>query len=228
MKSTEQLIRENNVKALRLNNTDRVIFENYMNYIRADLRVNPHDTELLLNKILKHLLQAEDTGMHAMDFFEHDPKQHAKNKIKTMPNHTFQNIFQYFTRHCLLLIGLFCFFKGFLGFFMGEQRLYFFSFPITIVTAMFIIGLFIWTIFKTIQLQCFSKSNWIWIFTYASVIGLIVALFYVIFIPQSFLAFGPSIIIGNWTFIIISLIMIPLALYIEHRLNEHDNTSVML
>ncbi|MGO3725734.1 MAG: DUF1129 family protein, partial [Staphylococcus carnosus] len=32
-KSTEQLMRENNVKSLQLNNTDREIFENYMTYI---------------------------------------------------------------------------------------------------------------------------------------------------------------------------------------------------
>ena len=33
MKSTAKLARENNVKSLRLNNTDREIFENYMTYI---------------------------------------------------------------------------------------------------------------------------------------------------------------------------------------------------
>ena len=33
MKSTAQLTKENNVKALRLNNTDREIFENYMTYV---------------------------------------------------------------------------------------------------------------------------------------------------------------------------------------------------
>ena len=56
MKSTAQLTKENNVKALRLNNTDREIFENYMTYVRADLRVNPHDSELMLNRTLKHLI----------------------------------------------------------------------------------------------------------------------------------------------------------------------------
>ena len=62
MKSTAQLTKENNVKALRLNNTDREIFENYMTYVRADLRVNPHDSELMLNRTLKHLIRAGDTG----------------------------------------------------------------------------------------------------------------------------------------------------------------------
>ena len=57
MKSTAKLARENNVKSLRLNNTDREIFENYMTYIR-DLRVNPHDSEVMLSRILKRLLEA--------------------------------------------------------------------------------------------------------------------------------------------------------------------------
>ena len=58
MKSTAKLARENNVKSLRLNNTDREIFENYMTYIR-DLRVNPHDSEVMLSRILKRLLEGE-------------------------------------------------------------------------------------------------------------------------------------------------------------------------
>lgn len=87
-KSTEQLMRENNVKSLHLNNTDREIFENYMTYIRADLRVNPHDSEVMLNRILKHLLKAENKGMLAMDFFDHNPKAHAIRTIKELKNET--------------------------------------------------------------------------------------------------------------------------------------------
>ncbi|MEJ7217771.1 hypothetical protein WL198_13205, partial [Staphylococcus caprae] len=74
MKSTAQLAKENNVKSLRLNNTDREIFENYMIYIRSDLSVNPHDSEVMLNRILKHLISAEGKGMLAMEFFNHNPK----------------------------------------------------------------------------------------------------------------------------------------------------------
>ena len=81
MKSTATLARENNVKSMRLNNTDREIFENYMTYIRADLRVNPHDSELMLNRILKELLAAEKDGTLALEFFDHDPKAHAKNNL---------------------------------------------------------------------------------------------------------------------------------------------------
>ncbi len=70
MKSTAKLARENNVKSLRLNNTDREIFENYMTYVRADLRVNPHDSELMLNRILKQLLVAEQEAYIGFRIFQ--------------------------------------------------------------------------------------------------------------------------------------------------------------
>ena len=48
-----------------------------MTYMRSDFRVNPHDTELIINRILKQLLSAEQHGLLALDFFNHDPKAHA-------------------------------------------------------------------------------------------------------------------------------------------------------
>ncbi|MDT4065646.1 hypothetical protein RPP51_10285, partial [Staphylococcus aureus] len=131
MKSTAQLTKENNVKSLRLSNTDREIFENYMTYMRSDFRVNPHDTELIINRILKQLLSAEQHGLLALDFFNHDPKAHAIKELKAMPNETFKNIFKYIYQHIVLLIGIVSFLKGFLGFFMEKNgsNLYFVSFP---------------------------------------------------------------------------------------------------
>lgn len=161
MKSTAQLTKENNVKSLRLSNTDREIFENYMTYMRSDFRVNPHDTELIINRILKQLLSAEQHGLLALDFFNHDPKAHAIKELKAMPNETFKNIFKYIYQHIVLLIGIVSFLKGFLGFFMEKNgsNLYFVSFPFSVVVGFFIVFLFIWFSFKTIQLQCFNNSN---------------------------------------------------------------------
>ena len=34
----------------------------------------------MLNRILKHLIR-EDKGMLAMEFFDHDPKAHAKKNL---------------------------------------------------------------------------------------------------------------------------------------------------
>ena len=78
----------------------------------------------MLNRILKHLLKAENKGM-AMDFFDHNPKAHAIRTIKELKNETVQNIFKYIWHHILFLLGIFCFFKGFIGFFIGENRFIF-------------------------------------------------------------------------------------------------------
>lgn len=229
MKSTAQLTRENNVKSLRLNNTDREIFENYMTYVRSDLRVNPHDSEIMLNKILKTLLKAQNDGMSALDFFNHNPKAHAEKEIKSLPNETIKNIFRYIYQHFILLIGIFCFCKGFIGFFIGgnSNRLYIYSFPFTLLVGLFIIFLFIWVIFKSVQLQCFNHSNWVWSLTYLVIGILFVSLFYVFFIPQSFFDIGPYINITNWNFIILSALIIPIALFIDHhKNNKNTNTSL--
>ena len=55
-----------------------------MTYIRSDLSVNPHDSEVMLNRILKHLISAEDKGMLAMEFFNHNLKCTLKT-IKRAP-----------------------------------------------------------------------------------------------------------------------------------------------
>ena len=76
MKSTAQLTRR-----IMLNLYDLTIpIVRYLKttYIRADLSVNPHDSELMLNRILKHLIRAEDKGMLAMEFFDHDPRHMLK------------------------------------------------------------------------------------------------------------------------------------------------------
>ena len=191
--------------------------------------MNPHDSEVMLNRILKHLISAEDKGMLAMEFFNHNPKMHAKKQLKELPNETVKNIFKYIYQHFVLLIGIFCFLKGFIGFFIGgdSNYLYLYTFPITVIIGLFIIFLFIWMIFKTIQLQCFNNSNWVWLLTYAVIALLIVALFYVFFIPQSFLAFGPFINVSNWSFIIISIIITPISFYIDHHYFNKDANTIM-
>ncbi len=83
MKSTAQLTKENNVKSLRLSNTDREIFENYMTYMRSDFRVNPHDTELIINRILKQLLSAERTWFISLRFFQSRSKSTCNKRTKS-------------------------------------------------------------------------------------------------------------------------------------------------
>ncbi|MBI5973996.1 hypothetical protein [Staphylococcus canis] len=215
MKSTHELMKENNVKSLRLNNTDRQIFESYMTYVRADMRVNAYDSEVVLQRILGHLLEAEDEGTHAMDFFNHDPKRHAIETIKALPNQTFKNIFRYIYQHFIFLLAVFCFLKGFLGFFIQDTRIFVYTFPITFIVGVFATFLFIWGCFKMIQLQAFNYSRWSWLFGYLLLIAMAVFMFNIFFFPQTYLQFGPYIRIHHWFFILASFLIIPIAVYRE-------------
>ena len=61
---------------------------------------------------------------------------------------------------------------------------------------------------------------------YGVIALLLVALFYV-FYSTIILAFGPYINVSNWTFIIIAIVITPIAFYINHHFyNKDANTRV--
>ncbi|WP_243832044.1 DUF1129 family protein [Mammaliicoccus fleurettii] len=216
-KSTRDLIIENNVKRLRLNSHDREVYENYITYVRANLSINEHDSEKMLLNILNHLLSAEKDGMHAMEFFDHDPKQHADNMIKNMPNRTFQNIFKFIGLHILMLLGVFSFIRGFTGFFTQIEYTYLYTFLITFVTGFTMIFIFIWMIFKVVQIRIYSESNWTTTITNILISGTFVLTILAFYLPGFYLQLGPKIYTSNWAYIIIALILTPLGLYIDHH-----------
>src|SRR5699024_4315983 len=107
------------------------------------------------------------------------------------------------------------------------KRLYLYSFPLILFVGIAIIFFFIWMLFKTVQIRCFSTSHLSWVLTYLVLLLSVCGIFYVFFIPQTFLTVGPYIFISNWTFIIISFIFIPTALYIDHHFtNKNTNASL--
>src|SRR5699024_8679790 len=114
-----------------------------MSYVRADLSVIIHDSELMLYRVLNQLLVVEMYRTLAMVFFYHDPKAHAKRELIRLPNETIRNIFKYIMRHIMLFVGVFCFLKGFAGFFIGAKRLYLYTFPLTLIVGIAIIFFFI-------------------------------------------------------------------------------------
>ncbi len=53
-----------------------------MTYMRSDFRVNPHDTELIINRILKQLLSAE-TWFISLRFFQFTTKSTCNKRTKS-------------------------------------------------------------------------------------------------------------------------------------------------
>ena len=170
----------------------------------------------MLNRVLNQLLEAEKDGTLAMEFFDHDPKAHAKRELRRLPNETIRNIFKYIMRH-IMLLWVFLFSQRVCWIFIGAKRLYLYTFPLTLIVGIAIIFFFIWMLFKTVQIRCFNTSHLSWLLTYLVLLLSVCGIFYVFFIPQMFLTVGPYLLISNWTFIIISFIFIPIALYIDHH-----------
>src|SRR5699024_8004468 len=81
-----------------------------------------------------------------------------------LPNETIRNIFKYIMRHIMLFVGIFCFLKGFAGFFIGAKRLYLYTFPLTLIVGIAIIFFFICMLFKTVHICCFYYSHFAWFF----------------------------------------------------------------
>lgn len=216
-KSTRDLIIENNVKRLRLNSHDRELYENYSTYVRANLSINEYDSEKMLLDILNNLLEADKEGMHAMEFFNHNPKQHADKMINNMPNRTFQNIFKFISLHILILLGVFSFIKGFVGFFTQVEYTYLYTILITILTGFTMIFFFIWILFKVVQIRIYSESNWVTLITNILISGSFILTIIAFYLPAYYLQIGPKIYTSNWLFIIISFILTPLGLYIDHK-----------
>src|SRR5699024_12714262 len=131
-----------------------------------------------------------------------------KRELRRLPNETIRNIFKYIMRHIMLFVGIFCFLKGFAGFFIGAKRLYLYTFPLTLIVGIAIIFFFIWMLFKTVQIRCFNTSHLSWLLTYLVLLLSVCVIFYVFFIPMMFFIVGPYLLICDCTFIFYSFLFI--------------------
>lgn len=67
-RTTKQLVKENNEKRRQLNEADLEVYEDFLLYVRTDLRVNEHESEVILMDVLDHLLEAVSNGTTAIEF----------------------------------------------------------------------------------------------------------------------------------------------------------------
>lgn len=93
-RTTKQLIEDNNIKRKQLNEEDLKVYENFLLYLRTDLRVSEHETEVILMDVLDHLLESVSNGSSAIEFFGHDVKGHADEILKALPNESRKAIFK--------------------------------------------------------------------------------------------------------------------------------------
>ncbi|MFS0788310.1 DUF1129 family protein [Shouchella sp. 1P09AA] len=85
MTHTETLIEANNKKREALTEENKRIYEDFLMYLRTDIRIAEQEAEEVLMDILDHLLDAEKEGKSAHHLFGDDPKAYAEELIAYLP-----------------------------------------------------------------------------------------------------------------------------------------------
>ncbi|MFD1032847.1 DUF1129 family protein [Metaplanococcus flavidus] len=107
MRSAEVLIEENNQKRELLNKENLTLYEEFLLYIRIDLRVDEQAGEEVLMDLLDHLLEAQEEDKEASDLFGESPQAYANEVIEALPKEKKRNVALFIFSQVLSLAGWF-------------------------------------------------------------------------------------------------------------------------
>ncbi|CAI2548434.1 hypothetical protein AKUA2003_00170 [Apilactobacillus kunkeei] len=108
MMKAEQLIEQNNELRENLNPKNKKYYENLLLYIRAKAVFQKDaDVETTLLEILNDLIDAQNNGQDAEDYFGKDPEQLASEIIDNLP----KSFFDTFKLACYIFFGYIAFFS---------------------------------------------------------------------------------------------------------------------
>lgn len=85
MRMTDELIEQNNNKREDLNEENLAVYEDFLVYVRTDLRIDEHASEEVLMDFLDHLLEGQQYGKSAAEVFGSNPKAYADELIENLP-----------------------------------------------------------------------------------------------------------------------------------------------
>lgn len=107
MRSAAVLIEENNQKRELLNDENLGLYEEFLLYIRTDLRVDEQAGEEVLMDLLDHLLEAQEEDKAATDLFGESPQVYANELIEALPNEKKRNAALFIFSQVLSIAGWF-------------------------------------------------------------------------------------------------------------------------
>ncbi|WP_152442925.1 DUF1129 family protein [Bacillus sp. THAF10] len=105
MRKTKELIEENNQKRKLLSDDNLKLYEDFLVYIRTDLRIAEQESEELLIELLDHLLEAQHAGRNGKELFGNDPKAYAEELIEGLPREKKRKTIPFITSILLNLFG---------------------------------------------------------------------------------------------------------------------------
>lgn len=107
MRKTAELIEENNWKRELLHPENEKVYNDFLLYVRTDLRVDEHAGEEILMDLLDHLVEAQEEGKTATDLFGESPQQYADEVISNLPRENRRNVTWFVSTQIINLAGWF-------------------------------------------------------------------------------------------------------------------------
>lgn len=100
--NSDNLIKANNLLRKKLTSENQKYYEDLLTYIRGKSTFNREkDVEQLLLEILHDLIDAQNNGQNAEDYFGNNPQTLAAEILQTLP----KSFFETFKLACYILIG---------------------------------------------------------------------------------------------------------------------------
>ncbi|WP_404430348.1 DUF1129 family protein [Sutcliffiella horikoshii] len=226
MRDTKRLIEENNKKRKLLSDDNLKLYEDFLLYIRTDLRVAEHEGEELLLELLDHMLEAQHEGRPAKDLFGEDPKAYADEIIEGLPREKKRDTIPFITTILLNLMGWGAINVGLVYLILAQFVEVKDSISISSLLTIFIpvllsIAIGIKIIFALIRSTLFQekkshkKAYWKAGLYGAGSFALIMLLAWLK--PD----FGPSVQIVWWINVLIGLVLILSGKFIQRQFNTH-------
>lgn len=213
MRTTTELIKENNHKRDFLNMENEKIYEDLLLYIRTDLRVDEHAAEELLMDLLDHLIEAQENGKDAADLFGDSPETYADELIANMPNEDRRNVVVLFATGIIGLAGWFAVSYGIINavislFTPVDNELALGSILLILLGLILVGVLGVFFIFRIIRSSVFKPKNQEWkIYVYSGLYAML-AFAFILGIGFFFDGIGPVVRIQWWLFIVIGLALL--------------------
>ncbi|WP_339148555.1 MULTISPECIES: DUF1129 family protein [unclassified Sutcliffiella] len=226
MSHTKKLIEENNEKRKLLSDDNLQLYEDFLLYIRTDLRVAVHESEELLMELLDHMLEAQHEGRSATDLLGSDPKAYADELIEGLPKDKKRDVIPFISSQVSNSLGWFALVLSIVHLVMPMFTEIKAPSPLgnLIVLALAVLGvsaLGVKVIFTLVRSSLFSeKKKAKRAYWKAGLFGggsFAVILFFAWLVPD----FGPRILIEWWIYLIIALILLGTGKLIQRAYHTH-------
>ena len=221
MAMTDELIEQNNSKREELSKENLAVYEDFLLYVRTDLRADEQASEEILMDLLDHLLEGQQYGKTAAEIFSNNPKEYADELIENLPREKKRNAALFILSQVLGLAGWFSLSYGVINLLLSlfqpvetDASLGNLLSILLVITGIGFVGVILF--FKIIRSTLFQPkkkpSSGYWKAGLAGAVAFAAILLAVMWIPE----FGPTISIEWWMFAIGGLLFLAAAKFTAH------------